>query len=534
MRAIHRREFIISSLQTAVAASMSGMAEVKPRVGLVQSAHKRLTKPVSPEHPLDYELVRDMVWHAIEYGQPRAGSLEAKIKPGSWVVIKPNIVFLKPQSSYRTGDITDHRVTRAVLEYLAERSRAGRITIAEGGSYRSVSDPLSDNVVKQDGVRVDATNYDWGAGEFPGTGGKLEATLKEFRTSHPDKRFDYVDLSYDVVRDPSGKPLRVEVPRRNGVGAFGARSDYYVTNTIRNCDFLISVPVMKVHENCGITGCFKNYVGTGPRCVYATPGNFWNAGLHNEYAVDTRIDPFIADLAAFHPPDFNVVDGIRGLQYTEHNNERPDQMLRNNLVVAGEDTVATDAVVARLLGFNPVDIDYLHMGAARGLGTFDMNQIEVLGDELDRLARPWAKPKTWYGRCNRNWVVTSELQSDPSTWKRHTSRGDTLYFTEALSAPAPAFAAAAKVSAGGSRKGFLWLGLTGKVTVALNGANLLEQRNTTRHRVGQIQAAIELRPGENQFLFRVETVGDRPAQLSAVLIGPSNSGDSLEGARWTT
>ena len=534
MRRICRREFIITSAHVAAAASLFGMAPEKSRVGLVQSTHKRLTKPASPEHPLDYELVRDMVWRAIECGQPRAGSLEAKIRPGSWVVIKPNIVFLRPQSGYRSGDITDQRVTRAVLEYVARKSKASRITIAEGGSYRSRSDPFLDNVVTQDGVRVDASTFDWGADEFPGVGGTLEATLKEFRAAFPDKKFDYVDLSYDVVRDPSGKPLRIEVPRLNGAGAFGARSAYYVSNTIRDCDFLISVPVMKVHENCGITGCFKNYVGTGPRCAYATPGSFWNAGLHSDYAVDTRIDPFIADLAAFHPPDFNVVDGIRGLQYTEHSIDRPDQMLRNNLVLAGEDAVAADAVVARLLGFNPLDIDYLHMGAARGLGTLDLNQIEVVGDELDRLARPWVKPKSWYARCNREWAVTGKPESDETTWKRHTSAGDTLNFAASLAGSAPSFAAAAKVRADGNRKGFLWLGLTGKVTVTLNGVTLLEDRNTARHRVGQIQQAVELRPGENRFVFRVDTVGDRPPLLSAVLIGPSNSGDSLEGARWTT
>jgi hypothetical protein len=31
-----------------------------------------------------------------EYGAPRAGSLEAKIRSGAWVVVKPNIVFLRP------------------------------------------------------------------------------------------------------------------------------------------------------------------------------------------------------------------------------------------------------------------------------------------------------------------------------------------------------------------------------------------------------------------------------------------------------
>lgn len=51
----------------------------------------------------------------------------------------------------------------------------------------------------------------------------------------------------------------------NGAGAFGNRPDYYVTNTILNCDFLIDVPVAKVHSYGGITACLKNFVGTAPR-----------------------------------------------------------------------------------------------------------------------------------------------------------------------------------------------------------------------------------------------------------------------------
>jgi uncharacterized protein (DUF362 family) len=533
MKRICRREFILSSAQAAAAVSLFGMAREKTRVGLVQSTHKRLRKPVSPENPLDYELVRDMVWQAIEYGRPLAGSLEAKIKPGSWVLIKPNIVYLSNQQSYRAGDITDRRVTRALLEYVASKTKAGRITIAEGGSYRSLTDPINDNIVTQNGVRTDATNYDWGAEEWPGVGGSYNDWLREFGSSYPGKKFDYVDLSYDVVRDPAGKPVMLPVPRLNGVGSFSNATEYYVTNAIRNCDFLVNVPVMKVHENCGVTACFKNYVGTGPRCMYSRPGIFWNGDLHSNHSVDGRIDPFIADLAAFHPPDFNVVDGIRGLQYTEHNNNRPDQMLRNNLVIAGEDTVAMDAVASRLIGFNPADVDYLRMGVARGLGTYDFNQIDVVGDEMDRLVRPFAKPRTWYARANREWLVTREPESNLATWKKHASFGDTLYFAKALGGAAPVAAAAATVHADGARKGFLWMGLSGKVAVTLNGEQLLEEENTTRYRVGQIQKAVELRPGENRLVFHATALGETPLQMAAVLVGAANDGDSLEGARWT-
>ena len=104
-----RRDFLL----TTAAAALPLRAAPKTRLGLVCSRHPKLPRTASPDDVLDTAIVRDMVWKAIEYGAPRAGSLEAKIKPGSWVVIKPNIVMLRPCGSYRTGDITDFRVLEA-------------------------------------------------------------------------------------------------------------------------------------------------------------------------------------------------------------------------------------------------------------------------------------------------------------------------------------------------------------------------------------------------------------------------------------
>jgi uncharacterized protein (DUF362 family) len=544
IKGLNRREFIIAATQTLAAQTLvtrlAGGATSKTRVGLIQSTHRKLSRTVGPEQELDYPLVREMVWKAIEYGKPRAGSLEAKIKPGSWVLIKPNIVFLKPQPGYRTGDITDLRVTRGVMEYVAEKSKAARITVAEGGAYRRIEDPGTGEVVMQNGVRADARTLDWGDKEFPGTGGTLEQMLKEFSRKYPGKKFDYVNLSYDPVLDASGKPAFLEVPRLNGVGSFSYATRYSVTNAIRNCDFLIDVPVAKIHDQCGITACFKNYVGTAPMVVYGAPGQFWNINLHERHKVDDRIDSFIGDLAAFHPPDYNVVDAIRGLQYSEHNINKPDQMLRNNVIMAGEDTVAVDAVTARFMGFKPADIEYLLMGAARGLGTYDLNKVEIVGDELDRLVRKFAKPEQWYGPCNRQWRVSRDPDLNLSTsgssvaaTKRFVSFGDILCADKALGGPAPALAAAARVEADGHRKGFLWLGLSGKVTVELNGEKLLEEQSTKTYRVGQVRQAVELRPGLNQLVFRLRAVGEKPLQMSAVLVGPANNGDSLDGIRWS-
>lgn len=534
MSKLGRREFILTSAQALAAASLTA-SDNRPRIGLVRSSHPRLRTPSSIDDPLDYPRVREMVWKAIEYGRPQAGSLEAKICPGSWVVIKPNIVFLRPQGGYRSGDITDLRVTQAVLEYVAEKTRAGRVTIAEGGSYRRLADPVDNDIVLQDGRRVDALRFDWGSDEFAGWGGTLGGMLDRFSERFPGKQFDYADLSYDAVRDESGAFKRMEVPRaRTGVGAFGARPDYFVTNTITKCDFLINVPVAKIHLDCGITACFKNYVGTAPRQAYAPAEGFWNANLHREHSVEGRIDPFIADLAAFHPPDFNVVDGLRGLQYIEHNNNRADQMLQNNFVMAGEDTVAMDSLVAHTMGFNPWDIDFVHMGAARGLGTMDLSAIQVAGDEPDDVRRPWGKPRNWFGRCNRDWRVTGDPDAPLSGWARYTAPTDTLNFANCADkrpVPGAKYAAAVRVRAEAHRKAFLWLGVSGKVAALLNGETVMVQENQSRYRVGQYRRPVDLRSGDNLLEFRVEALSE-DVRLSALLVGPRNDGDTVDGIRW--
>jgi uncharacterized protein (DUF362 family) len=530
----NRRQFLGASAALA-ALRLDGASARKTRVALVASTHSKLARPSSTEDPLDYERIRDMVWRAIEYGRPRAGSLERKIKAGSWVVIKPNMIALPPRPTYRTGDVTDMRVTKAVLEYVAAKSRAARITVAEGGSYRRLGDPGPNNVLKQNGVQVDALTADWG-NEFAGFKGGLGSVLKEVGAKFPSKKIDYVDLSYDPVRDQAGQFKYMDVPvGANGIGAFSEKKQYVPANTIVNCDFLIDVPVLKVHLQCGVTCNLKNYVGTAPRLVYANPGVFSNSKLHSEHEVDGRIDPFIVDLAAFHPPDYCVVDAIRGLQHSEHRIDRADQEMRSNIILAGEDPVATDALAATLIGYQAADIEYLHMASARGMGTMDLRKgVDVIGDDPERLRRRWGKARNWYGRGNRVWLVTQDPKADMKAWARYTSPTDTLKFTrwQAPSSDATVYKAAVRVIADGARKAYLWAGARGRITAYLNGEKVMEEEGITRYRVGQFQKAVELRSGENLIVFEMKPIGGQ-ADLSLVLAGPQNDGDTVEGIRWT-
>jgi hypothetical protein len=209
-------------------------------------------------------------------------------------------------------------------------------------------------------------------------------------------------------------------------------------------------------------------------------------------------------------------------------------MLQNNLVLAGEDTVATDTVVARVMGFNPWDLEYLHLGAARDLGTMELGKIEVVGEELDRLEKRWGKPRDWFGRANREWLVTRDPAAPLASWTRHKTRADTLHLTKWNNAPSPpgtTHGAAFRVQAGGAQKVFLWVGVRGRVSALLNGEKVMEEENTTRYRIGQFRQPIELRRGENLLVFRVQQMSEE-AQLSALLVGPRNEGDTPEGIRW--
>ena len=528
-----RRQLLKASAQGMAALALRAAPPEKARLAVVTSSHSKLAKPSPADDPLDYPRIRDMVWKAIEYGRPRAGSLEAKIKPGSWVVIKPNIGSLPPRQIYTPGDVTDLRVTRAVMEYVAAKSRAGRITLAEGGSYRRVGDPEPRDSVRQNGVPVDALTFDW-TGQFPGFQGSVADMLKDFGARFPGRKFDYADLSYDALRDEAGQFRWMEAPvSANGIGAFGAKKVYVPAKTIVGCDFLITVPVIKVHNQCGLTGCLKNYVGTAPRVVYGSAQAFSNGKLHSEHSVEGRIDPFIADLAAFHPPDYCVADNLLGLQFSEHGIGREGQQIRNNTILAGEDPVALDALAARVIGYQSGDIDYLHMASLRQMGSLDLDKVDMAGDDPARLGRKWGKPKNWYGRCNRAWQVTQDAASPIESWEHLTTPSDTLHLAKwrPPASEGSVYRAATRVTASASSKAFLWVGARGRVMASLNGQKVMEEEGVTRYRVGQFQTPVELRRGANLLMFEVKALSGE-ADLSALLVGPDNDGDTVESIRW--
>jgi uncharacterized protein (DUF362 family) len=118
---------------------------------------------------------------------------------------------------------------------------------------------------------------------------------------------------------------------------------------------LISVPKLKSHGSATVTLGLKNMMG-----ALASKGTMHNGRLHQN----------IADLASLLPPRLTVGHETRG---------RPLPM---NVVIAGVDPVATDAVGAAVMGIQPATVQHLRYAAQKQLGTLDLGAIQVLGEPI--------------------------------------------------------------------------------------------------------------------------------------------------------
>ena len=61
-------------------------------------------------------------------------------------------------------------------------------------------------------------------------------------------------------------------------------------------------------------------------------------------------------------------------------------------LVVGADLLAVDATCARLIGFDPAQIDYLSFAAWAGVGAIDPGKLELVGKPLALLQRNYARP----------------------------------------------------------------------------------------------------------------------------------------------
>jgi len=133
------------------------------------------------------------------------------------------------------------------------------------------------------------------------------------------------------------------------------------------------LPTMKTHVFTTITGAMKNAFG-----------GLLNENRHWTHAVihETLVD-LLKIQKEIHPGIFSVIDGtIAG----EGAGPRAMMPHIKNYILAGADSVAVDAVSAKMQGFDPFSIKFIRLAHENGLGCGDTRDMEILGEDIDEIS----------------------------------------------------------------------------------------------------------------------------------------------------
>ena len=132
------------------------------------------------------------------------------------------------------------------------------------------------------------------------------------------------------------------------------------------------LPTMKTHVFTTITGAMKNAFGG-----LLSENRHWTHAVIHETLVD-----LLKIQQEIHPGIFSVIDGtIAG------EGPGPRAMIPHvkNYILASGDSVAIDAVSARMQGFDPLSLKFIRLAHESGLGCGDTREMDIVGEDIEEI-----------------------------------------------------------------------------------------------------------------------------------------------------
>ena len=227
-----------------------------------------------------------------------------------------------------TGVTTDPRVIEAVIDWLQTEIGANDITVAESTWQRSRTERAFEMV-----------------------------GLPQMAKRRGVRLLNFYDDEHVEVSIPNALSLkRVLLPR-----------------TALDADCLISLPKLKCHCMAYVTLGIKNLMG----CVFPEKDL-----MHRD------LDARLCDLASVLRAKLTVIDGLVGAE----RHENAGSPVNTDVIIAGLDPVATDAVGAMVMGIDPTRVEHLRLCHERGLGEHRPEHINIVGAPLAQVKKPYRKP----------------------------------------------------------------------------------------------------------------------------------------------
>jgi uncharacterized protein (DUF362 family)/Pyruvate/2-oxoacid:ferredoxin oxidoreductase delta subunit len=263
----------------------------------------------------------DEIEQAVRRGIGLLGGIERFVRPGERIVLKPNVLY---GSDPKRCVVTHPAVFRAVARLCVEHDIQ-----ASYGDSPAVRNPSSN--LKRAG--------------FTAVADELGLACADFSTP--------VAVDY-----PEGRITRRLVLSRG----------------VLDADGVISVAKCKTHGLTRFTGAMKNLYGCIPG---AAKGQY-----HAQYPDAHDLCRFLVDLCGFIRPRLSIIDAVMAMEGNGPGSGTPRFV---GALVMSADPVAADAVACRIIDLPATCVPTLVHGQEAGLGTWQMDRINLLGDPVEPL-----------------------------------------------------------------------------------------------------------------------------------------------------
>lgn len=138
---------------------------------------------------------------------------------------------------------------------------------------------------------------------------------------------------------------------------------------VLEADVIISLPKFKTHGLTTITGAIKNSYGLLPGAQ--------KAQLHKIAGTPERFYEILVNVFKLRIPDLFIMDAIIGMQ---GNGPASSDLRHIGLIIASDNGVSMDVIMAKMVGLNPEGLTFLKKAHQLGLGSLDINDIEIIGE----------------------------------------------------------------------------------------------------------------------------------------------------------
>lgn len=145
--------------------------------------------------------------------------------------------------------------------------------------------------------------------------------------------------------------------------------------TVLEADYFINLPKIKTCAHTLVTLGIKNLYGIFQRKQ--------KGKLHK------HLDEILPFLAATIRNDLVIADGINCM---EGNGPVVGNPVCLDLVLAGRNVVAVDAIISMIMGFNPAEIPHIALSSERGVGPIDLEQIDIMGGDWKKHVHEFEPP----------------------------------------------------------------------------------------------------------------------------------------------